>query len=487
MGNKEVEEKLRNDVIAAEQRLYIHHPLWLWGFGIYAMGSIMHVTSLGFGPQALLMPMEGITLAANAILAPIMLGEELTRNGIISTSVIILGIAITVSFGPHSSESYDSNDIVSMFLAVPFLVFLSFSIVSTAFAFIYMHYVRRENKALGIVQDGTMDKQGAKVICFSYIWIAAIFSSGTMLTAKQTMELLETTLSGEDQFVKPVVWIVITNFLLMNIVMEYWKQEALSNFDALVVVPLFQVTLIVLAVIAGAIYFDEFSSMEMWRVICFMVGIGVVCYGIYILATAPRQKKERKCISFFTSIYVVMIVRRLKLRLLRPRRMESDYDIIEPPKFKLEPPLGSPPPDEHVVGIEPSKHEDASLSKGNKPVWLPPPPITDKDEWLVAPQRKNHQKLAPLPLSPRRASRSSVVPLAPNQPGWANGLPPLQPLPPQQGEQVIVQSPSTAQLDLGVLGSRVDRLPNMPDSPAPSTAVGNAKASRGPEFSMVSP
>jgi len=187
LSDEEREEQLRDDIVEAEQRLYTSSPLWLCGFATYGIGSLLIMASLGFGPQALLMPLEGITLAANAVLAPMFLGERVTSRVVWSTAVIIIGLGITVSFGPHASASYDSGELLDMLVAVPFLIFVMFCVVSTAGAFFWMTWVKQANKEAGIVQDGTLDKPGAKVICLSYIWIASIFSAGVMLTAKQAI------------------------------------------------------------------------------------------------------------------------------------------------------------------------------------------------------------------------------------------------------------------------------------------------------------
>ena len=255
------------------------------------------------------MPMEGITLAANAVLAPMMLGEEITRDVVWSTIIIIFGIGVTVSFGPHSSASYDTDDLLDLLQATPFVVFFLFCVVSSLVAWGLIHWQKHRNKEAGVTQNGSMEKQGARVICCSYIWIAAIFSSGTMLTAKQTMELLETTLSGVNQFDQPTVWVILFNFICMNVVMEYWKQKALASFSALVVVPLFQVMLVVLAVITGAIYFDEFKGMAAYSIICFSFGLVIVCYGMFVLAGGETGATKRQ-MSIFTSVYCILVAKR---------------------------------------------------------------------------------------------------------------------------------------------------------------------------------
>merc|ERR1712166_1562231 len=84
----------------------VKEPYWVIGFVLYAVGSVTHGAALGFASQALIVPLEGVTLVANAFLAPAFLGEKLGRSELCGSLVCLLGILITVSFGPNSDAEY---------------------------------------------------------------------------------------------------------------------------------------------------------------------------------------------------------------------------------------------------------------------------------------------------------------------------------------------------------------------------------------------
>ena len=52
----EVQTQLKNEIVRAEQFLYTSSGTWLCGFATYGLGSMMHVASLGFGPQVFFTP-----------------------------------------------------------------------------------------------------------------------------------------------------------------------------------------------------------------------------------------------------------------------------------------------------------------------------------------------------------------------------------------------------------------------------------------------
>src|SRR5262245_49087928 len=53
-----------------EQKGFATNKLWLFGFGVYATGSIANAAALAYGPQSILTPLQSLALVANALLAP---------------------------------------------------------------------------------------------------------------------------------------------------------------------------------------------------------------------------------------------------------------------------------------------------------------------------------------------------------------------------------------------------------------------------------
>lgn len=308
----------------AEDHTFLTEPIWVIGFVLYMIGSLMHVASLGFGPQALLTPMEGVTLAANAVLAPIFLNEQLKSSDYWGTAVVLIGITLTVIFGPHSSITYTAREMLEMLSEAAFLAWTLITTVFTLGVFTIVHLEEKKNEegAGGRKEmNGDLSKPGARIIVFGNIWIAGIFSSWTMLTAKQVAELTETTLSGKgNQFNQPTPYWIFGTFLLFNLLMEFFKQKALAQFSALIVVPVFQVNLVVLSVIGGAIYFSEFDGMEGWRIGAFCAGLFIVCAGIVTLSMAAHKEKP---IRLYSTILVVLVAQKM-VRKLRRGQLDAD-------------------------------------------------------------------------------------------------------------------------------------------------------------------
>lgn len=137
-----VEKKAHRKVVASnlllpshKQKAWFKSKLWLFGFAIYASGSLLHAASLAFGPQSLLTPLESVTLVSNTYLAHKYLKEPLRARDIIATVLIVIGASLAVIFGPRSSnEDITIQDLMYRYTLIPFVIFiciLSFMAIAT--------------------------------------------------------------------------------------------------------------------------------------------------------------------------------------------------------------------------------------------------------------------------------------------------------------------------------------------------------------------
>merc|ERR1712228_821544 len=65
---------------------------------------------------------------------------------------------------------------------------------------------------------------------------------------------------------------------------EYFRQRAIKYFDAIYVVPIFQVLYILTSTIMGAIFFGEFKVLTHYQIMIFISGIFITVTGVAVLA-----------------------------------------------------------------------------------------------------------------------------------------------------------------------------------------------------------
>jgi len=278
---------------AALSSAFLREPKWWVGMVIYISGSLMHVGALGFGPSALLNPMGGLTLVANVLSSPIMLGETLTKVDIIGTCVIVVGITLVILFGPHSEESNTMDELLDRFDRHAFLVWTGCIWSITFGCWLVSIYIEGTNKRDQVQMDGSLKPRGAVFLALTYTNIKGVMGGFTMLFSKIAMEAMD-----GGNFERWETYFFILVFVGFNFGMEYWRQKALSLFSTMYVVPLMQVSLVVLSVISGGIFFSEFDSMDTVQLVIFGTGVAIICSGVAILSAVTEGRKLRQVKPF---------------------------------------------------------------------------------------------------------------------------------------------------------------------------------------------
>ena len=138
---KRAHKKLQKKMKPSEEESisYLKNPRWWLGFITHASGTLLFSLAQGLGDQALIMPLQSVTLVFNTIFARLFLDEKLNWLQIIATALIIVGCAVAIAFGPKSaSATYNAEELAAMFENTAFLVFsmlLSLSAVAVYILF----------------------------------------------------------------------------------------------------------------------------------------------------------------------------------------------------------------------------------------------------------------------------------------------------------------------------------------------------------------
>lgn len=148
-GSREAAADTKNLDSTDLSSAFLKQCVWWIGMLVYTVGSLMHVASLGYGPSALLNPMEGLTLVANTLTAPFALGEKLTIHDIVGTVVFLIGTAIVVTFGPHTTEEYTASGIMKRSVSAMFVQTVVALFVYTMIHCLSLHDVLLHQQVLG--------------------------------------------------------------------------------------------------------------------------------------------------------------------------------------------------------------------------------------------------------------------------------------------------------------------------------------------------
>ena len=86
-----------------------------------------------------------------------------------------------------------------------------------------------------------------------------------------------------------IVFIVATVALTAIWMQIFFLNIALKRYDAMLVVPVYQSLWIIVAVIGGGVFFEDFKSFETYQWICFPIGVIICIAGVFLLAENRKK------------------------------------------------------------------------------------------------------------------------------------------------------------------------------------------------------
>jgi len=276
------------------------NPTWFTGFIIYAVGSLLNAVALGFASPALIAPLEGLTLVTNAIVAPIVLPEQLRRMDMIGICVIVCGMALCVLFGPSNDTEWTVEDLVAQWGNS---AMIGYTIGMLVVTFTLYQYSKCATSSL--VAAGHYDPENGNhmslgkgfYIALSYCWIAATLAAyNGLFTSAWSTALSSSISTGNNYFFVntscvSTAYFQVVAFATANFYMEYWKQKSLATFESLFIVPVFQVLLVVLVVTTTGIFYQDFEKMYSGPILLFIIGVLITCVGVAILSYQSEENK----------------------------------------------------------------------------------------------------------------------------------------------------------------------------------------------------
>jgi len=297
-----------------QQKGYCKQPLWLLGLAMVTFGSLGDFAALGLAAQSIVAPIGSVTLVANILFAHYWLKEKLARRDILGTVLIIAGSTTAVAFGDHTEVSYSLDDLKSYYTRSGF-VFYGFIVVGCIIAgymFVkkvqpikvalnaaiksYDAAVEKGDKAAELFQDeaiAALEKKYEryeKLHPFSYCALSGIFGAQSILFGKMVAELVRRSISGDNQMIYVLTYLFLVLMFTTVFSQLHFLAIALSFFDALYVVPVFQCFFITVSTLGGAAYFYEFSRFGALQWVMFPIGIFMTLTGVYLLSARSMRR-----------------------------------------------------------------------------------------------------------------------------------------------------------------------------------------------------
>ncbi|KAL5079149.1 hypothetical protein RYX36_007570 [Vicia faba] len=268
----------------------IYFQSWRIGILFFFLGNCLNFISFGYAAQSLLAALGSVQFVSNLAFAYFVLNKVVTVKVLVATAFIVLGNVFLVAFGNHQSPVYTPEQLTEKYTNAAFLLYLLALIVIV----VLHHSVYKRGELLIAVSGHELKPFWSMLLPFSYAVVSGAIGSCSVLFAKSLSNLLRLALSNGYQLHS---WFTYSILLLFLSTAGFWMtrlNEGLSLFDAILIVPMFQIAWTLFSICTGFIYFQEYQVFDTLRTTMFILGMMCVFIGISLLAPDESKVSETK-------------------------------------------------------------------------------------------------------------------------------------------------------------------------------------------------
>ncbi|RXH89175.1 hypothetical protein DVH24_031532 [Malus domestica] len=289
---------------------------WVVGAFINLFGSIAinfgtNLLKLGHN-ESLLAALGSVQFVSNIAFAYFVLNKMVTVKVMVATAFIVLGNIFLVAFGNHQSPVYTPEQLAEKYSNIAFLFYCMILVLVVALH----HSIYRRGELLHAVSGQDLRPYWHMLLPFSYAIVSGAVGSFSVLFAKSLSNLLRLALSSSYQLHS---WFTYSMLLLFLSTAGFWVSviaelnldylvykflqwhammarlnEGLSFFDAILIVPMFQIAWTFFSICTGFVYFQEYQVLDALRTTMFILGMISVFVGITLLAPDDSKGAEVK-------------------------------------------------------------------------------------------------------------------------------------------------------------------------------------------------
>lgn len=263
----------------------IYFQTWRIGIVFFILGNCFNFVSFGYAAQSLLAALGSVQFVSNIAFSYFVLNKTVTVKVLVATAFIVLGNIFLVAFGNHQSPVYTPEQLAENYGSVSFLIYCLILVLVVGFH----HSIYRKGELLLVNPGNDIKPYWHMLLPFAYAIVSGAVGSCSVLFAKSLSNLLRLSFSSGYRLHS---WFTYSMLLLFFSTAGFWMarlNEGLSMFDAILIVPMFQIAWTFFSICTGFMYFQEYQVLDALRTTMFILGMISVFIGISLLA--PDEAK----------------------------------------------------------------------------------------------------------------------------------------------------------------------------------------------------
>ncbi|XP_042013743.1 probable magnesium transporter NIPA8 [Salvia splendens] len=258
----------------------IYFQTWRIGIIFFILGNSLNFISFGYAAQSLLAALGSVQFVSNIAFAFFVLNKNVAVKVLVATAFIVLGNIFLVAFGNHQSPVYTPDQLAEKYGNNTFLIYCLILVIVVLLS----HSMYRRGELMFAMPGHEIKPYWQMLLPLSYALVSGAIGSCSVLFAKSLSNLLRLSMSNGYQLHS---WFTYSMLLLFFSTAGFWMarlNEGLSLFDAILIVPMFQIVWTFFSICTGFVYFQEYQVFDSLRTTMFILGMVSVFIGISLLA-----------------------------------------------------------------------------------------------------------------------------------------------------------------------------------------------------------
>uniref|UniRef100_A0A0D6QXR1 Probable magnesium transporter n=1 Tax=Araucaria cunninghamii TaxID=56994 RepID=A0A0D6QXR1_ARACU len=269
----------------------IYFQSWRIGLLIFALGNCLNFISFGYAAQSLLAALGSVQFISNIAFAYFVLKEKVTGRVLLATALIVSGNVFLVAFGNHQSPVYTPEQLLDKYTNRVFLLYYLGLVLIVA----VNHSIYRKGELLlSISGKHNVKSYWHQLLPLSYAVVSGAIGSNSVLFAKSLSSFLRLSIGGNSHLHGWFTYLILVLFLCTAAFWMARLNDGLALFNAILIVPMFQIAWTFFSILTGFIYFQEYQVFNMLRTSMFLIGISLIFAGISLLAPDDSKGHEAK-------------------------------------------------------------------------------------------------------------------------------------------------------------------------------------------------
>ncbi|XP_053169678.1 NIPA-like protein 2 isoform X2 [Hemicordylus capensis] len=248
----------------ADQKSYYKSKLWWCGIVLMGIGETGNFAAYGFASVMLIAPLGSVAVIGSAVASVLFLKGSIRPEGILGGTVTVTGIFLLVTFAPHVTQEPTARQIQTDIVSWRFLIYVILEVI--IFCILLYFYKRRQVKHIMLP-----------------LTMVALLASLSIICVKAVAAMIILSVKGNMQLTHPIFYIMLTIMVVTCVFQVKFLDEALQLYGTAEVIPMNYVFFTVSAVMAGAIFYQEFQAASPLSGFMFLFGCFLSFLGVFII------------------------------------------------------------------------------------------------------------------------------------------------------------------------------------------------------------